>query len=254
MEPQEEFGGRPMQYVFLGDYVDRGFFSSEIVLYLCAVLVDYPDQIILLRGNHESRLMCEFMTLCNEFQDFFYTLLVAAVVRDTANGDCLCVHGGFGPGFRTLADIESIDRFREIPKKSVFWDIAWAPLPRGVRTILRSHQIQNEGYFAGTFPTPSPPNHCDQYGNRGAFHDVRHPYVLPGFADCFTWSLPILLENIVNVQQQQLVARGAPRRRGPCEQMLKKDWASETCPEDVKPKSPTNSPRSPQVHFRQVLF
>jgi len=130
------------KYLFLGDYVDRGFFSSEIVLYLCALMLCHPDNIVMLRGNHETRLMCEFMTFRDEclhkynlevydaFQEFFQTLQIAAVVSGTPNGDCLCVHGGIGPELKTIADFDAIDRFCEIPKKSAFWDVVWAdPLP-----------------------------------------------------------------------------------------------------------------------------
>jgi len=129
-------------YLFLGDYVDRGYFSTEIVLFLCAAVLNYPDRVFLLRGNHESRLMCEYMTflaevkhkynmeIYEEFQTLFDTLQLAAVVHGSPNGDCLCLHGGIGPGISTLADIEAIDRFQEIPKKTSFWDIVWAdPLP-----------------------------------------------------------------------------------------------------------------------------
>jgi len=129
-------------YLFLGDYVDRGYFSTEIVLFLCAAVLNYPDRVFLLRGNHESRLMCEYMTFLAEvkhkyneeiYEDFhalFDTLQLAAVVHGSPNGNCLCLHGGLSPSITTLADIEAIDRFREIPKKSPFWDIVWAdPLP-----------------------------------------------------------------------------------------------------------------------------
>jgi len=129
-------------YLFLGDYVDRGSFSTECVLYLCAAVLNYPDRIYLLRGNHESRLMCEYMTffcevqhkydmeIYDEFQALFDTLQLAAVVHGSPNGDCLCVHGGLSPGIATLEDIEAIDRFQEIPKKTPFWDLVWAdPLP-----------------------------------------------------------------------------------------------------------------------------
>jgi serine/threonine-protein phosphatase 2B catalytic subunit len=283
-----EIAGLPpgTRYLFLGDYVDRGFFSCEIVLYLCAMKMRSPDAVFMLRGNHESRLMCEYMTFLEEvlhkydaevyeeFQRLFDALPIAAVVRGTANGDCLCVHGGIGPGLRRLADINAIDRFCEIPKKTVFWDLVWSdPTPEweseectaasleewervdfalntnrhssyqyGLAAvqaflkanklccIVRGHQVQQDGYFEHfaratvKFPIApvltifSAPNYCDQYGNRAAFlqilpdrfmvqqfTDVAHPHYLPGFTDVFSWSLPMLLENVVGVLQQLVV-------------------------------------------------
>jgi serine/threonine-protein phosphatase 2B catalytic subunit len=62
-----------LNYVFLGDYVDRGIYSLECLLLLLAMKLQYPSQIHLLRGNHESRTMTEYFTFREEVLEKYDT-------------------------------------------------------------------------------------------------------------------------------------------------------------------------------------
>jgi serine/threonine-protein phosphatase 2B catalytic subunit len=60
-----------INYLFLGDYVDRGIFGVQIILLLMSIKINFPTKVMLLRGNHESRSMTENFTFRQEVIDLY---------------------------------------------------------------------------------------------------------------------------------------------------------------------------------------
>ena len=135
--------------------MDRGSFSIEILLYLYCLKLAHPTQIMLLRGNHESRQMSQFFNFRDEcickhnveifeaFMQSFTTLPLAAIV----DNKFLCLHGGISPDLHTISQLFTIDRFIEPPCEGLFCDVLWAdPQPESdsVDQHLEPHFQPNE--------------------------------------------------------------------------------------------------------------
>lgn len=136
---QKDEDGEPVKrsYVFLGDYVDRGNFSCEVLLYLLSLKVQYQQYIWLLRGNHESRATCAYfgfkeecekkygVELFNKCCDVFQSMPLAATVSTPA-GRFFCLHGGISPNVTSLHQFAEFDRFDEPDMKGFLCDVLWA--------------------------------------------------------------------------------------------------------------------------------
>jgi serine/threonine-protein phosphatase 2B catalytic subunit len=131
-----EVGGDPSgrNYIFLGDYVDRGDFSIECLILLFSFKVARPDAFFMIRGNHECRHLTDHFTFKEEclkkynlevydtLMDVFDSMPLAAIMND----QFFCVHGGISPEISTLEDIMQIERFMEPPSTGPFCDLLWS--------------------------------------------------------------------------------------------------------------------------------
>eukprot|EP01103_Thecamoeba_quadrilineata_P002841 TRINITY_DN12704_c0_g1_i1.p1 TRINITY_DN12704_c0_g1~~TRINITY_DN12704_c0_g1_i1.p1 ORF type:complete len:757 (+),score=187.42 TRINITY_DN12704_c0_g1_i1:31-2271(+) len=165
-------------FLFLGDYVDRGSFSTETILYLYALKIRFPARLHLLRGNHECRLLGSFFnfklecrrkykeSLYNSFMDSFDMLPVAALLENDL-GRAFCVHGGISPSLKTLEDIERLDRRQEPPKRGLLTDLLWSdPLGEETTKFLRRPEEMEEWREIDFLPNPV--RGCGNYYGRAS--------------------------------------------------------------------------------------
>ncbi|KAM0673601.1 hypothetical protein GVAV_002978 [Gurleya vavrai] len=188
------------KFVFLGDYVDRGSNSLETILLLFLLKIKYPENIFLLRGNHECELLttiygfkeeCDLKTnlvVYLEICELFNYLPICAIV----NEKFFCVHGGLIPDIKHIAEIDKFYRFKENILHEMFWSDPYdknvfLKNPRGagylfgekqvdefcslnnIDMIIRSHQLVMNGYkfcFDNKLVTIwSAPNYCYKTDN-----------------------------------------------------------------------------------------
>ena len=121
-------------FLFLGDYVDRGKQSLETILLLLCYKLKFPENFFLLRGNHECANVTrvygfydECKRRCNvkiwkTFIDCFNTLPIAAIVA----GKIFCVHGGLSPALSHMDDIRNIARPTDVPDYGLLNDLLWS--------------------------------------------------------------------------------------------------------------------------------
>lgn len=151
--------GYPPQtnYLFLGDYVDRGYKSLETILLLLCFKIKYPENFFMLRGNHESANITKIYGFYDEckrrlplisgshklwknFIDVFNTLPIAATINDKI----FCIHGGLSPELQNLKQIEDIQRPTDIPDKGLLADLLWSDPDPLVRTFSHTNWPKND--------------------------------------------------------------------------------------------------------------
>jgi serine/threonine-protein phosphatase 2B catalytic subunit len=122
-------------FLFLGDYVDRGSYSLEVLLLLYTMKINHPETFSMIRGNHESKQMTQHFTFKSECLikysievyhaslKSFCALPIAAIM----NKQFFCVHGGISKDIKYLSDVNNINRFQvDFPSRGAYCDLMWS--------------------------------------------------------------------------------------------------------------------------------
>jgi serine/threonine-protein phosphatase PP1 catalytic subunit len=209
-----EYGAFPpdANYLFLGDYVDRGKQSLETICLLLAYKIKYPENFFLLRGNHECASINRIYGFYDEckrryniklwktFTDCFNCLPIAAIIDEKI----FCVHGGLSPEHHSMDQIRRIPRPTDVPDSGIICDLLWSDPDKDIEgwgendrgvsftfggdvvakflkkhdldLVCRAHQVVEDGYefFAKRRLVTifSAPNYCGEFDNAGAMMSV----------------------------------------------------------------------------------
>ena len=209
-----EYGGFPpdSNYLFLGDYIDRGRQSIETIVLLLCYKIKYPENFFLLRGNHECAQINRIYGFYDEckrrysiklwrvFSDVFNCLPVSALIDEKI----FCMHGGLSPELKNLDQIKNIVRPTDVPDQGLLCDLLWSDPERGVDEygdndrgvsftfgenvvrkfnqkhdldlICRAHQVVEDGYEffqrRQLVTLFSAPNYCGEFDNSGALMTI----------------------------------------------------------------------------------
>ena len=203
-------------YLFMGDYVDRGFHSVEILALLLYLKIRYPTRIYLTRGNHESTEITQLYGFYDEclqkygnanvwkiFTDLFNYLPLCAILENKM----FCLHGGLSPDIQTIDEIRKLDRKKDVPSSGAMCDLLWSdPEERtgwGVSSrgagyifgkdisqkfteknnlmmINRAHQLVMNGYAWShdnlVCTLFSAPNYCYRCGNQAGIMEISENF------------------------------------------------------------------------------
>ncbi|KAK2197781.1 bifunctional Metallo-dependent phosphatase-like/Serine-threonine-specific protein phosphatase-bis(5-nucleosyl)-tetraphosphatase/Calcineurin-like phosphoesterase domain [Babesia duncani] len=199
-------------FLFLGDYVDRGYYSVESVTLILALKVRFKDRVFMIRGNHECRQITQVYGFYDEclrkygnanvwktFTDLFDYLPLGALV----DGKIFCPHAGLSPSLDSLDELRKLDRILEVPHEGPMCDLLWSDpeerpgwglSPRGagftfgydiskafnrangLDLITRAHQLTMEGYHwsqdRNVVTVFSAPNYCYRCQNQAAILEI----------------------------------------------------------------------------------
>ncbi|KAH9789215.1 serine/threonine-protein phosphatase PP2A-3 catalytic subunit [Citrus sinensis] len=175
-------------YLFMGDYVDRGYYSVETVT--ITQVYGFYDECLRKYGN---------ANVWKIFTDLFDYFPLTALVES----EIFCLHGGLSPSIETLDNIRNFDRVQEVPHEGPMCDLLWSDpddrcgwgiSPRGagytfgqdiseqfnhtnnLKLIARAHQLVMEGYNWGheqkVVTIFSAPNYCYRCGNMASILEV----------------------------------------------------------------------------------
>jgi len=143
------------RFLFLGDYVDRGKYSVEVVTLLFALQLKYPEHVFMIRGNHEFESVNSVYGFKDEIISQKYDLDLFLAINKTfewlplvsiIDKTFFCVHGGLSPQLNSLEQISAIHRPYKMYEADIVADLLWSDPTVECRTYVSSNRGTGVGF------------------------------------------------------------------------------------------------------------
>ncbi|KRZ85401.1 Serine/threonine-protein phosphatase beta isoform [Trichinella sp. T8] len=146
-----------VRYLFLGDYIDRGYRNLEVIALLFTLKILYPEAVFLLRGNHEALPVNRNYGFKREVRNRGFSTLFWLTAQITFN--CLplaaviaskifCAHGGISPFLKDFDQIRNFQRPLNVPSDGLITDLLWAD-PSDDTENFALNEIRNTSVMYG---------------------------------------------------------------------------------------------------------